>query len=80
MVNNSESFPFMVIGNKVELEDERVISTDQAKEWCQQQGDILFIETSAATNQKVSEAFIQLATQALRRQQEMAKQLEKSLD
>ena len=34
MVSHVDTFPFMVIGNKVDLEDERVITTAQAKEWC----------------------------------------------
>ena len=80
MVTNAENFPFMVIGNKLDLEDEsRAISSDTAREWCKQNGNLTFIETSAKDNKNVEEAFIKLATQALRRQQELAKQLEDSL-
>ena len=35
MIQKSDSFPFMVIGNKLDLEEEsRAISTATAKEWC----------------------------------------------
>lgn len=58
MVTNPDSFPFMLIGNKVDLEEEsRAVSIKQAKEWCAQNGNISFIETSASKNQNVEEAF-----------------------
>jgi len=35
MVSQPENFPFMVIGNKLDLEDEaRAVSVDSAKQWC----------------------------------------------
>ena len=68
MIQKSDSFPFMVIGNKLDLEEEsRAISMATAKEWCQQNGNIDFIETSARNNQNVEAAFVRLATQALKR-------------
>ncbi len=49
MVTSPDSFPFMVIGNKLDLEDEaRAVATATAKEYCQLNGDIAFIETSAS--------------------------------
>ena len=69
MISNADSFPFMVIGNKLDLEEEgRAISSATAKEWCQQNGNIDFLETSARNNQNVEAAFVKLATQALKRQ------------
>jgi Ras-related protein Rab-7A len=69
MVKSPDTFPFMLIGNKVDLEeDSRCVSTKAAKEWCAQNGNISFIETSASKNQNVEEAFITIAKQALVRQ------------
>jgi len=35
MVSMPESFPFMVIGNKVDMEDgERAVDRDQAEKYC----------------------------------------------
>jgi len=35
MVKSPETFPFMLIGNKVDLEEEqRSVSVKAAKEWC----------------------------------------------
>lgn len=50
MVNSPESFPFMVVGNKVDLEKERQVSTEQGKRACYENGEMLFIEASARTN------------------------------
>jgi len=51
MVSSPETFPFMVIGNKVDLEDEsRAVSTIAAQEWCDKNGNLEFIETSACKN------------------------------
>jgi hypothetical protein len=51
MVAMPDNFPFMLIGNKVDLEEEsRAVSSATAKEWAHQNGDIAFIETSASKN------------------------------
>ncbi len=79
MVSQPENFPFMVIGNKLDLEDEaRAVSVDTAKQWCSQNGNIDFLETSASHNKNVEEAFHKLATQALKRQSEMQKKLDEN--
>ena len=43
MVNSPESFPFMVVGNKVDLVNERQVSTEQGKRVCNDNGEMLFI-------------------------------------
>ena len=51
MVTSPETFPFMIIGNKVDLEEEsRAVSAASAKDWCTQNGNLEFIETSACKN------------------------------
>ena len=74
MVTNPDSFPFMVIGNKADLEDEaRAVTSQQGQEWCRENGALHFIETSAKDNRNVEEAFTKLATMALKRQTELSK-------
>ena len=74
-----ESFPFMVIGNKLDMEDEdRVVDRQAAEEYCAQEGNMAFIETSAKDNINVEEAFQLLAAQALNRQAEMQRNLDAS--
>lgn len=71
MVSMPESFPFMVVGNKLDIaEDDRAVETSDAQEYCDSNG-MSFIETSARNNVNVEEAFRVLATEALKRQAEM---------
>jgi len=43
-----ENFPFVVIGNKIDMEDSRgMVSQKRAMTWCQQKGGIPYFETSA---------------------------------
>ncbi len=70
MVSMPESFPFMVIGNKIDNEEDRNVEKEQAQEYAKREG-MEFLETSARENVNVEEAFKVLATQALKRQVEM---------
>lgn len=73
-----ETFPFMVVGNKLDMaEDSRAVDKETAEDFCQREG-MSFIETSARDNVNVEEAFRVLATEALKRQAEMQKSLDAS--
>ena len=57
-VSDADNFPFVVLGNKVDVEeDERQVTTEAAKEWCIANGNIPYYETSAKTAVRVDEAF-----------------------
>ncbi len=58
-------FPFVLIGNKVDL-NQRVVSKRRAEAWCEQHGNIPHFETSAKDNTNVEQAFHMLATLAVR--------------
>ena len=66
--NDPETFPFLVIGNKVDLEDQRKVSTLEAKKFCEQNGEMAFYECSAMNNYLVEDAFRELGAGALKRQ------------
>jgi Ras-related protein Rap-1A len=51
--------PFVICGNKADLEDQRVIETQEAQEFAERFGAAYF-ETSAKTNTRVDEAFYEL--------------------
>lgn len=51
----------MLVGNKVDLRDQREVSTEEAKNYAKQEG-LLYIETSALDNTNVPEAFKQTIT------------------
>eukprot|EP00741_Cyanophora_paradoxa_P004028 tig00000754_g3913.t1 len=64
-----ESFPFVVIGNKIDLEGQRVVSAKRAIAWCQSKGNIPYFETSAKEAINVEQAFQVIAKNALKQEQ-----------
>lgn len=77
MVMMPDTFPFMVVGNKTDLASEnRQVSHHTGQKFCQEHGEMLFIETSAKENKNVEAAFKQLARMAIKRQEEMSKKIE----
>jgi len=65
--SHPESFPFVVLGNKVDISEHRVVSEAHAKAWCKDKGKgvVAQFETSAAMSIQVDEAFQTLAVAAL---------------
>ncbi|XP_071483894.1 ras-related protein Rab-9A-like [Diadema antillarum] len=58
-IAEGESFPFVLLGNKVDVEPEkRQVMADEAKQWCADNGSVPYYETSAKTAVNVEEAFI----------------------
>ena len=62
-----KSFPFVLIGNKVDLADQRRVDSSKAEAWCQQNHDMKYFETSAKDNVQVKEAFIEMIRKAIKR-------------
>ncbi|KAF2200357.1 hypothetical protein GQ43DRAFT_441641 [Delitschia confertaspora ATCC 74209] len=61
-----ESFPFVVIGNKIDVEEsKRMISSKRAMTFCQSKGNIPYFETSAKEAINIEQAFETIARQAL---------------
>ena len=62
-----ENFPFVVIGNKVDKENERRVPKSKATQWCKSKGSkpIPYYETSAKDGIKVEVAFLEAAQMAL---------------
>lgn len=54
-----DKFTKIVVGNKVDLEEQRVISLDEATEFAQSRG-LRFMETSARTGMGIAESFAEL--------------------
>ncbi|GAA98960.1 uncharacterized protein L969DRAFT_104414 [Mixia osmundae IAM 14324] len=53
-----DHFPFIVLGNKIDMEDsKRVVSQKKAMTWCQAKGGIPYFETSAKEAINVEQAF-----------------------
>lgn len=61
-----ESFPFVVLGNKIDVEEnKRVISSKRAMTFCTSKGNIPYFETSAKEAINVEQAFEVIARNAL---------------
>jgi len=63
--NEEDSYPFVVVGNKVDREDERAITYKMAEQWCLNHGNMPYIETSAKDSTNVQKAFMCAAELAL---------------
>jgi Ras-related protein Rab-7A len=61
---NPETFPFLLIGNKIDLEN-RAVTQKRAQAWCQANGNIPYFETSAKEAINVAQAFQTIAKNAL---------------
>lgn len=64
----------IVVANKTDLEDSRQVSTSQGQKLANENGKMLFIETSAKSNLNVEQAFQKIAQMALARQEQMQKE------
>ena len=71
MIVNSETFPMILVANKTDLDDARQVSAYQGQKLATDNGNMLFIETSAKSNNNVEQAFKKIAEIALQRQEKM---------
>jgi len=67
-----ENFPFMLLGNKVDVDggNSRTVSKKKAEAWAQSKGGLPYFETSAKEDINVETAFMQIARNALRNEKE----------
>jgi len=64
-----ENFPFVVLGNKIDVEESRrMVSPKRAMTWCQSKGNIPYFETSAKESINVENAFMTIAKNALQQE------------
>jgi len=62
-----ENFPFVLLGNKIDNEANRAVSTKRAQSWCQSKNGMPYFEVSAKEAVNVEEAFQAIARAALQR-------------
>uniref|UniRef100_A0A914EH42 Ras-related protein Rab-7a n=1 Tax=Acrobeloides nanus TaxID=290746 RepID=A0A914EH42_9BILA len=65
--HDPESFPFVLLGNKIDAETNRAVSSRQAQNWCKYKNDMLYYEVSAKEAINVEEGFQAIARNALQR-------------
>jgi Ras-related protein Rab-7A len=66
-----DNFPFVVLGNKIDVENQRAVSQRRALAWCSQKGNIPYFDTSAKDNYNVEQAFQHIAKTALTQETEV---------
>uniref|UniRef100_A0A7E4W653 Ras-related protein Rab7 n=1 Tax=Panagrellus redivivus TaxID=6233 RepID=A0A7E4W653_PANRE len=64
---DSENFPFVLLGNKIDNEPSRTVSARRAETWCRSKGDMAYFEVSAKDAINVEDAFQEIARAALKR-------------
>jgi len=67
-VKDTEDVPMVLVGNKCDLEDERVVGKDQGQNLAKQFANCTFLETSAKQKINVNEIFHDLVRQINQRQ------------
>eukprot|EP01099_Mayorella_cantabrigiensis_P008004 TRINITY_DN7366_c0_g1_i1.p1 TRINITY_DN7366_c0_g1~~TRINITY_DN7366_c0_g1_i1.p1 ORF type:complete len:184 (-),score=30.81 TRINITY_DN7366_c0_g1_i1:136-687(-) len=64
-LRDDDGVPMIVVGTKCDLEDERVVSTDEGKSFAQRCGNCSFMECSAKRNVNVEDVFYDLGLQIM---------------
>ncbi|KAI6183376.1 hypothetical protein M3Y97_00482700 [Aphelenchoides bicaudatus] len=67
-----ENFPFVLLGNKIDNEAKRAVSTRRAEAWCQMKNNVPYFEVSAKDGVNIDEAFQAIARAALQRESQDA--------
>ena len=63
---NADEFPFVILGNKIDMQDQRSVTQKRALSYCQQNRNIPYFEVSAKDSTNVEQAFLLIAQNAVR--------------
>ncbi|XP_046556544.1 ras-related protein Ral-A-like, partial [Haliotis rubra] len=72
-VKNDENIPFLLVGNKCDLEEKRQVSNDEATKRAQE-WKVVYVETSAKTRTNVDKVFYDLMREIRSRKMEASRQ------
>lgn len=71
-IKDSDNVPMVLIGNKCDLDEDRVLSIDDGIKVSQQWGLVPFYETSAMYKTNVDEAFVDVVRQIMRKEAQIS--------
>ena len=66
--DDPKTFPFVLLGNKVDRESDRKVSSQKAQAWCKENNDMPYFETSDKEGVSVNEAFIDMVRRGIQRE------------
>ena len=66
-LSKDDNFPFILVGNKSDLEDDIKINDDEIKGYCQQHNNMPYFSTSAKEKTNLEEMFSKVAELAVSR-------------
>ena len=72
-VKNDPDVPIVLVGNKSDLEEDRMVTRSRAFATSQEWGSIPYYETSARRRQNVTEVFVDVCRQIIRKDLERAR-------
>lgn len=73
-IKDLDSVPMVLIGNKCDLDEDRVLSIDDGIKVSQDWGMVPFYETSAMYKTNVDEAFVDVVRQIMRKEAELSEE------
>jgi len=65
-IEDSSNYPLVILGNKIDRKENRVVKREAAEEWCTEH-NCLYFETSAKQSVNVETAFLSTVRQGLGR-------------
>ena len=78
-IKDDEDIPLVVVGNKSDMEDERVVPRARAFQLAQQWGQKPYYETSARRRTNVDEVFLNLCAQIIQKDTNRSQMYEQQL-
>ncbi|EGD82786.1 small GTP binding protein Rab9 [Salpingoeca rosetta] len=79
-VDDVAAFPFLLLGNKADLAEQRQVTAEAARAWCRENGNVPYYETSAKTGSNVEDAFQQAARMLLQHGTQAAPDFDDTVD
>ncbi|XP_076446568.1 ras-related protein Rab-9B-like [Babylonia areolata] len=70
-VQDGTAFPFVVIGNKADMKEEREVTSEEARKWCSSHGHLPYFEASAKESTNVENAFLAVIQRLLELEDQM---------
>jgi len=70
-IQDPHNFPFIILGNKVDLADRRQVGEDESRQWCLYHGGLPYYNTSAKDDINVEQVFKEAVQQWVKRENDL---------